>query len=124
MRRLRWIAALLLAIPLVVFGGNYFLELFALPEGDGGKGDQLLQAMRDGGLMSAISLSHVLVGVLLVIPRARFAGALLQLPISLGILAFHVTMLPAGNAVAIVMLALNLIVLADGRRLSALLRAG
>lgn len=121
MRRLRFVCALLLALPLIVFGGNDFVQLFALPEGDGGAGDRLLQAMRDGGLMRAIAASHVLVGLLLLLPRTRFAAALVQLPISLGMVAFHATMLPAGLGVAGVLLLLNLGALSDPRRLSALL---
>src|SRR5688500_16591806 len=111
MSKLRLGCALLLALPLVVFGSNYFLRFFALPAGDGSAGANLLQAMRDGGLMSAIALSHVLAGILLSMPRTRFAGALLQLPMSLGIVAFHATMLPEGLVMAIPMLLLNLGVL-------------
>ena len=59
MNILRTVSAVLLAIPLIVFGGNYFLHLFPLPPGDGAVGDQLLQAMRDGGLMAPIAFSHV-----------------------------------------------------------------
>ena len=72
--------------------------------------------------MAPISASHVLIGVALVIPLTRFAAALLQLPISIGIAAFHVTMLPEGNAVAFAMLALNCVVVAEPRRVLSLLR--
>ena len=123
MQKVRLFAAVLLALPLIVFGSNYFLKLFPLPEGDGNAGDQLLQSMRDGGLMSAVALSHVVIGVLLLIPQTRFAAAVLQLPISLGILAFHATMLPEGNGVAIFMVVLNLAIVADEKRLAQLLRA-
>ena len=111
----------LLAIPLIVFGGNYFVHLFELPPGGDTDGEKLLQSMRDGGLMHAIAASHVLIGLMLLLPRTRFAGALLQLPMSLGILAFHFTMLPAGLGPAVVMLILNVGILADGSRLGALL---
>jgi len=120
MKTVRIVSAVLLAIPLVLFGGNYFLHLFPLPSGDGSTGDQLLQAMQSGGMMTAIAFSHVVAGMLLLIPRTRFLGALLQLPMSIGIVAFHATMLPAGIAVAIVLLLLNLGALADFRRLHSL----
>ena len=76
---------------------------------------------RAGGLMKAIAASHVIVGVGLLIPRLRFASGLLQLPMSLGITAFHATMLPAGLVVALVMLVLNALVLADRSRWQSLL---
>lgn len=92
MRKLRLAAAVLLALPLILFGGNYFVHVFSLPEAGEHPGEQLLQAIRDGGLMSWIALSHVIVGAMLLLPRLCFAGAPLQLPISLGILAFHLSM--------------------------------
>ena len=63
----------------------------------------------------------MIVGVLLLVPRTRFAGALTQLPLSLGILAFHATLLPEGLAPAVVMVVLNLLVLADAPRVQKLL---
>jgi hypothetical protein len=120
MRTARLVAAVLLALPLLVFGGNWFLHFFPLPPGDGSPGDQFLQAMRTGGLTTAIAFSHLVVGVLLVIPRTRFLGALLQLPMSIGIVSFHATMMPAGLPVAAVMLLLNLGAMADPPRLRAL----
>ncbi len=111
----RLIAAYLLALPLTVFGANYFFGWFDVPTDDS-PGGQLLQTMRDGGLMSAIAFSHVVVGILLVIPRTRFLSAILQLPVSIGIISFHVTMLPEGNGIAAILLLLNLIVLIDFRK--------
>jgi hypothetical protein len=116
----RWVCPLLLALPLIVFGGNYFLHLFPLPPGDGSAGASLLQAMRDGGLMSCVALSHVGTGLMLLLPRTRFLGALLQFPITLGIVSFHLTMLPAGVPLALVLLLLNVAILVDRPRLRAL----
>ena len=121
MNWVRTASAVLLALPLIVFGGNYFVHLFPLPPGDDSAGAQLLQAMRDGGLMAATAFSHVMVGVLLVVPRTRFLGALLQLPISIGIVSFHVTMLPAGIVVAALLLLFNLGAIADPSRLRSLI---
>ncbi len=123
MRKARLICAILLALPLLVFGASCFVPGFeppAPPDPDA-SGVKLIEAMRAGGLMAPIAASHVLIGLLLLVPRTRFAGAVLQLPMSVGILAFHVTMLPAGNALAIVMLAINCFVIADRTRLRALL---
>ncbi len=121
MTKLRLVCALLLALPLIVFGGNYFVQVFDLPEAGDSSGEILLQSMRDGGLMTWIALSHVVVGVFLIVPRLRFAGALTQLPISLGILAFHATMLPEGVSLAVVLVVLNLGVLFDPNRMRDLL---
>lgn len=121
MKKVRLISAGLLALPLLVFGSNYFLQFFALPPGDGSLGAEMLQMMRDGGLMSFVALSHVVVGVLLVIPRTRTFGALMQLPVTIGIVCFHASMQPAGLGVALVMLVLNVLAAWDTEKVPALL---
>ena len=112
MQKIRLISALLLALPLLVFGLNWFLQFFDVPIQGDSEGVRWLAMTREGGLMTWISLSHVLIGAMLLVPRTRFLGALLQLPISLGIVAFHATMLPEGLGPGIFLLVLNLGVLA------------
>lgn len=124
MKWARPVGAILLALPLLVFGGNYFLALFEVPPPEGKQaGIDLLEAMKSGGLMAHVAASHVLVGVLLLVPATRFAAGLCQLTLSIGILSFHVTMLPEGTAMALVMLGLNVLVLADADRWAALLKS-
>ncbi len=120
MKWARIVAAILLALPLLFFGGSYFVAPSELPPNEGHAGFELIQLMRDGGLMAPIAASHVLVGILLLVPRTRFFGALVQLPMSIGILTFHVTMFPEGLWPAIVMLVLNLTVVANEERLRGL----
>ncbi len=110
----------MLALILIAFGSNAFFDFMPPPPDVEGQGVALLEAMRDGGLMVPIALSHILVGVLLLVPSWRFLGALAQLSMTLGIVAFHVTMMPEGLPPALVLLVLNGIVLADGERLAAL----
>lgn len=120
MNKVRLLAAILLALPLGVFGANYFAGWFDVPTDDSA-GGQLLQAMRDGGLMSAIAVSHVLVAILLLVPRTRFIAAILQLPMTIGIAAFHATMLPEGNGIAFILLTFNLLILLEPVRWRTLL---
>ena len=123
--KLRMICAFLLAIPLLVFGANAFLDFIPMdpPEGADPAGVQLLESMREGGLMVWIAGSHILVGVFLLFSSTRFLAGLLQLPISIGMVLFHFTMLPQGIAPAAVILILNVVVLLDPRRLRASLRS-
>jgi len=113
MNLVRTIAAVLLALPFLIFGLNYFLHFFAMPEGGESPGDRLLQAIREGGLMKYIAFSHVVAAILLLYPDTRFLGALLQLPMVIGILSFHFAMLPSGVSFAAILLVLNVIVLVD-----------
>jgi putative oxidoreductase len=116
MRKVRTIAALLLGLIFIVFGANYFLDFFTIPAGGVSTGERLLQAMRDGGLMSYVAFSHIVAGILLVVPRTQFLGALLQLPMVIGITSFHLSMLPAGVGMAAFLLLLNIVALADAEK--------
>jgi hypothetical protein len=75
-------------------------------------------------LTYAVTASHVVAGVLLLVPRTRPLAALQQLPITIGIVSFHAFMWLQGTPVALVMLLLNLLVLAEPARLRALVASG
>ena len=123
MEKAQLVASILLALILIGFGGAYLVGQVPPmePKSDADlAGIELLVSMREGGLMLYISLSHVVVGIMLLVPRLRFAGALLQLPVTLGILALHVAMLPAGTPPALVLLVLNTLILWDPERIRGL----
>ncbi len=63
--------------------------------------------------MAFIAFSHVVAAILLLVPSTRFLGAMVQLPMSIGILSFHLSMLRAGVGMGLIMLGLNLVTLAD-----------
>ena len=121
MKKIQLVAAILFALPLIIFGGNFYVQLFPLPPGDGGLGDQLLQLMREGGLMGYVALAHISLGTLLLIPKTRTLAALLHLPITIGMVCFHLAMLPAGVGMAAIMLVLNILAALDTKKLKALL---
>jgi hypothetical protein len=73
------------AVPL--FGLSSSPPLVAMPLGEPSPGVDLLQAKREGGLMGAIAASHVIIGIGLLLQRARFPGAPLQFPMSPGAMA-------------------------------------
>ena len=122
LRFIRIVAAILLALPLLFFGGAFFMypSAMTLPPANGQPGIALLHAIREGGLTNAIAFSHVVCGLLLLIPWTRFLGAILQLPMTIGIVAFHAFMWRLGLPLPILMLVLNLIVLWEPARLRAL----
>ena len=120
MRHLQATSAVLLSVPLIGSAANHAFGWFSPPLSDGSRGAQMWELIRDGGLMHWLAAGHLLLGVLLLVPRTRFAAGVMQLPITAGIVAFNVTMFPRGIPLAIGMLAVNLgVVLAprDLRRL-------
>jgi len=110
MKTARLIAAILLAIPLIFFGGNYFVHFFELPPPEEmNPGIEMIVGMRESGLMGLVAFAHLLCGILLLIPKYRFLGALLHLPLSIGMVGFHLFMMPEGLAMVFIILILNII---------------
>ena len=71
--------------------------------------------------MDWLAIGHLMLGILLIVPRTRFAAGVVQLPITVGIVAFNITMFPRGIALAVGMLVVNLGVVLDRRDLRRLL---
>jgi hypothetical protein len=121
MRSLQAVSAVLLSVPLIGSAANHAFKWVNPPMSDGSRGAQMWELIRDGGLMDWLAVGHLLLGILLLVPRTRFAAGVMQLPITVGIVAFNVTMFPAGVALAIGMLVVNLGVVLKPRDLRRLL---
>jgi len=121
MRRLQAFCALLLSVPLIGSAANHVFKWVKPPMSDGSRGAQMWELIRDGGLMDWLAVGHLLLGILLLVPRTRFAAGVMQLPITIGIVAFNATMFPRGVALAIGMLVVNLCVVLQPRDLRRLL---
>lgn len=120
MKRLQLVCALLLSVPLFGSAANHVLELVDPPLDDGSAGFRMWEIIRGDGLMDWLAAGHLVLAILLLVPRTRFAAGFAQLPITVGIVAFNVTMFPSGVPLALGMLAVNLGVVlrpADLRRL-------
>ena len=121
MRSLQAVSAVLLSVPLIGSAANHAFKWVDPPMSDGSRGAEMWELIRDGGLMDWLAVGHLLLGILLLVPRTRFAAGVMQLPITVGIVAFNVTMFPAGVALAIGMLVVNLGVVLEPRDLRRLL---
>lgn len=114
-------SAVLLAVPLIGSSINHVLQIVEPPLDDGSQGALMWQIIRDGGLMDWLAVGHLILGVLLLAPRTRFAAGVAQLPITAGIVAFNITMFPTGILLAVAMMAVNLGVVLDRADLQRLL---
>ncbi len=121
MSKVRLVSALLLAVPLIGSTVNHLTKWVKPPLDDGSDGARMWALIRDGGLMDWLAAGHFAIGLMLLLPQTRFAAGMLQLPITIGIVAFNVTMFPHGVPLALGMLAVNLGVVADRRRIGRLL---
>lgn len=104
------VARVLLGAPLVFFGLNGLLSFvpppqMSLPEGATAFLDALIQT---GYMMQLIALTHLVVGVLLVINRFVPLALALLAPFLVNSIAFHSFLEPSGLPMAIVFLVLEL----------------
>jgi hypothetical protein len=121
MRSLQAVSAVLLSVPLIGSAANHAFKWVDPPMSDGSRGAEMWELIRDGGLMDWLAVGHLLLGILLLVPRTRFAAGVMQLPITVGIVAFNMTMFPRGIPLAIAMLAVNLCLVIQPRDLRRLL---
>lgn len=124
MQRVQMTCAMLLSIPLLGAFVNHVTGWVKPPLPDGSPGSQVWELIRAGGLMDWLAAGHLAIGIMLLVPRTRFVAGLLQLPVTLGIVAFNASMYPRGVALAMGMLAVNMAVVLRPKDLLRILSPG
>ena len=71
--------------------------------------------MEIGWLMQLVGAAEVLGGLLLMIPRTRALGAIVILPVLIGILLANISMAPSGLPIVLVLIAIIAWVMIDNR---------
>ncbi len=99
-----------MGLPLVIFGLNGFLNFIPQPTTPMPAGAVAFASalMASGYMMKLIAITHLIVGVLLVINRFVPLALVIFFPFIVNSIAFHVFLEPSGLPVALVFLALNL----------------
>lgn len=105
------IVRILLGIILVVFGSNKFLHFIPMPPPTGSAGDFINTLGASGYFFPMLGIVEVWIGMMLLCKRWVAFGIILLLPISLNILFYHVCFDVPGVWVALLVLALNFILI-------------
>jgi putative oxidoreductase len=71
--------------------------------------------MEIGWLMPMIAVVEIVGGLLFMIPKTRALGAIVILPVMMGVLMMHLCTAPSGLPIALVLLAINLWVIVENR---------
>jgi len=93
---------LCLAILMVLFGLNKFLGFISVGPPSDPTAQKFMMAMFSTYLYKVVALAEIIGGLLIVIPRSRFLGWLILLPIIFNIVAFHIAHDFIGNGIWIV----------------------
>ncbi|MDP2415021.1 DoxX family membrane protein [Daejeonella sp.] len=108
--------SLLTGLMLINAGLNKFLNYIPVPEDLPENMKKINDAfMEIGWLLPLVGAEEILGGILFIIPKTRALGALVILPVMVGILLTHIIIMPAGLGMAIVLMAINLWVIYENR---------
>jgi uncharacterized membrane protein YphA (DoxX/SURF4 family) len=112
------ILAILFALMFINAGLDKFLHYMPQPEGMPEEAQKAFAAfMQIPWLMPLVGAIEVIGGLLVLFPKTRTLGAIVILPVMIGILAHNCTVAPAapGIAIAVVLLFINLWILFDNK---------
>ena len=104
------VARILMGLPLVVFGLNAFLNFIPQPETPMPEGAMAFAGalMNSGYMMELIGVTHLVVGVLLLLNRFVPLALALWAPFIVNSIAFHIFLERTGLPMALVFLAFEL----------------
>lgn len=109
-KKIQLIAKLLLALPMIIFGGNKFIGFIEVPPPEGETAMLFLGAMFSSYLVKLVGLIDIIGGLFLLIPKTAFIGYLCLLPIIINIVVFHLAHDLPGNGIWIPILLLTIVV--------------
>ncbi|WP_299247526.1 DoxX family membrane protein [uncultured Aquimarina sp.] len=89
----------ILAVLMVIFGLNKFFGFIPVEPPADPIAQSFMGAMFTSYLFIVVAIAEILGGILLIIPKTRFLGWLLLLPVLFNIVAFHVAHDFIGNGI-------------------------
>lgn len=88
-----------LAILMIIFGLNKFFGFIAVEPPSDPTAQKFMGAMFTSYLFVVVALAEIIGGVLLIIPKTKFLGWMLLLPVIFNIVAFHIAHDFIGNGI-------------------------
>lgn len=104
------ISAWALGALMIIFGANKFLGFIPVEPPADETAQQFLGTMFTSYLFSVVAFAEITGGILLLIPKTRFLGWLLLLPVIFNIVSFHIAHDFVGNAIWLLPTALFILV--------------
>lgn len=101
---------------MIVFGANGFMNFLPMPKMSAQQMEIFNAFGKIGWLMPLVALTEIIGGLLVVLPKTRAVGALVLLPLIVGILAHHVHHDPEGIGAGVVFAIIELWILLENRK--------
>ena len=115
MKIFKQIVASLFGLMFINSGLNKFFNYMPMPELTPQQQEFFAAFMKIGWLNPLVAIVEILGGLLFIFPKTRALGAIVILPVMVGILLHHITMEPSGLPIAAVLFLINLWMLWDNR---------
>jgi uncharacterized membrane protein YphA (DoxX/SURF4 family) len=97
-------------------GLNKFFNYLPMPENMPEKLQKTFNAfVQIGWLMPLVGVAEIIGGILFIIPKTRALGAIIVLPVMVGILLTNTVTEPSGLPIALVLMAINTWVIIENR---------
>jgi len=114
--KILFVVSLLFGLMFINAGLNKFFNYMPMPKDMPESMQKLMAAFSEiTWLMPLVGIAEVVGGILFIIPKYRALGAVVVLPVMIGILLTNIFNAPSGLPLALVLLAINLWVIYDNR---------
>ncbi len=115
-KKILLVVGILFGLMFINSGVNKFLNYMPVPDDLPAEMVKLMTAfMTIGWLMPLVAIVEIVGGALFMIPKYRALGAIVILPIMVGIVLTHIFNAPSGLPIAIVLLVINVWVIIENR---------
>lgn len=115
-KKILLVVGILFGLMFINSGLNKFLNYMPVPDDLPAEMVKLMTAfMTIGWLMPLVAIVEIIGGALFMIPKYRALGAIVILPIMVGIVLTHIFNAPSGLPIAIVLLVINVWVIIENR---------
>jgi putative oxidoreductase len=121
-KKVLFVAGLLFGLMFINAGLNKFFNYMPMPEDMPESMLMVMKAFTDiGWLIPLVGIVEIIGGILFIIPKYRALGAIIILPVMIGILLVNIFNAPSGLPIALVLLAINIWAMYEDRHKYALL---
>jgi len=121
-KKVLFVTGLLFGLMFINAGLNKFFNYMPMPEDMPESMLMVMKAFTDiGWLIPLVGIVEIVAGILFIIPKYRALGAIIILPVMIGILLVNIFNAPSGLPIALVLLAINIWAMYEDRHKYALL---
>ena len=111
-----FVAGLLFGLMFINAGLNKFFNYMPMPKDLPESMVKVMTAFTEiGWLIPLVGIVEIIAGILFIIPKYRALGAIIILPVMVGILLVNIFNAPSGLPIAVVLLAINIWALLEDR---------